>query len=509
MNPSLYLINPAERAPGYFGAEVLTAMGIARVTSLADLSTPTVAAMAPRDWHVAICDERVEPVNFDTPASIVGLTGKVSQRERMIELAAAFRQRGKLVLIGGPYASLNPDDMRPHADVLVRGEMEEIAAELFADLAGKRQKAEYVGTKPDLSASPIPRWDLYPSGRAMAAQVQTSRGCPFECEFCDVIQYLGRKQRWKEPPQVTRELDVLHRLGYRAVFFADDNLTVMRRRTKALLEHLVAWNAARQPERMSFTTQVSIDIARDEEMLRLLRLAGFDNLFIGIETPNEASLAETHKRQNLKIDLQAQVGRIVEAGLLTICGLVVGFDNDGPDIFERQAAFVQGLPAPLVMMGLLVAPVATPLYARIEAEGRLVSRASLGAGGLTQTNIRPVGMDEATLGAGMKWLFNQLYAPAAVAARIDAFVERCGSRGPAPATNLFQGWNGQLARHLAQQGPDEIALLRTMERAAARRPDLVGPLGTTLFYYCQSRHMLAHHGLWEPGLARRGTPRAA
>lgn len=507
--PSLYLINPAEGAPGYFGTEVLEAWGLARMTSLADLTTPTVAALAPPDWEVSLCDERVQPVDFATRAQFIGLTGKVSQRSRMIELAAEFRRRGKTVLIGGSYASLNPGDMRPHADVLVTGEIEEIAAGLFADLAAGRHQAEYSGTRPDLAQSPLPRWDLYPRGLAISAQVQTSRGCPFECEFCDVIQYLGRKQRWKEPDQVTRELDRLHAMGFRSAFFADDNLTVMRRRARALLERLAAWNRAHGGRRMSFGTQVSIDIARDPEMLGLLREAGFESVFIGIETPNEASLAETRKRQNLRIDLAAEVGRVVEAGLMVLCGLIVGFDNDGPDIFERQAAFVQSLPVPLVTTGLLVAPFATPLHARLASEGRLRPTTSLGAGGLTETNVQPRLMDYETLTAGMRWLLNRIYAPAAVAARLETFIDRCGPRGAAQYRPLFDGGLGLLAHQLAARGPDDMKLLRAMERAARRRPDLTGPIVNTLVYYCQTRHMLDHHGLWEPELARRDTPRAA
>ena len=156
---------------------------------------------------------------------------------------------------------------------------------------------------PDLKNSPIPRWDLYPKGRALSAQVQTSRGCPFECEFCDVIQYLGRKQRWKDPDQVVRELEVLYDRGARAVFLADDNFTVMRRRARDLLERLVDWNDHRPAGRMLFSTQASVDLARDQELMDLCLAANLRTIFMGIESPNEESLAETMKRQNLRVDL--------------------------------------------------------------------------------------------------------------------------------------------------------------------------------------------------------------
>jgi len=194
---SIYLINPAEAAPGYHSLEVLEAWGISRMVNTADLTIPTVAALVPSDWDVTICDERAQPVDFKTPAAVIGLTGKVSQRKRMMELAAEFRRRGKLVVMGGPHASLSPDDLHRHADILVTGELEEIAGKLFSDIASDQWQPHYEGGRPGLGTSPVPRWDLYPRSLAITGQVQTSRGCPFECEFCDVIQYLGRKQRHK------------------------------------------------------------------------------------------------------------------------------------------------------------------------------------------------------------------------------------------------------------------------------------------------------------------------
>ena len=410
MQPSLYLINPAEKAPGYHSMEVLQAWRIARAVNFADLSTTTIAALAPRDWRVTICDERIQGVDFAAQADVIGITGKVSQRDRMIELANEFRRRGKLVVFGGPYATLNPEDLRPHTDILVRGEIEEIAGRLFADLAAGRWEKDYEGTKPDLSLSPVPRWDLYPRRVALTGQVQTSRCCPFECEFCDVIQYLGRKQRWKDPEQVVRELDVLYGLGFRDVFFADDNFTVKRRRTHALVERVAQWNRARPAGRVRFSTQASIDLARDEDLLRACAAAGLTTIFVGIETPNQESLAETHKRQNMRVDLAGEVRKIVQAGIMVTCGIIVGFDHDDTSIFERQAEFIDTLAVPIVSLGLLVAPAATPLYARMQNEGRIIGHGRFGAGGLLETNIRPKLMSEAELKAGAAWLTNRIYS---------------------------------------------------------------------------------------------------
>ena len=236
MPHSIYIINPRESAPFYFSSEVLAAADIGRFPIFADLTTPTVAAFVPAHWDIRICDARGEDVDFESPATVIAITGKVSQRSEMKAIATEFRRRGKLVLAGGPHVSLWPEDIRPYADVLVIGEMEDIAAEIFADIEAGAPKPEYRGAKPDLRNSPLPRWDLYPFRANMAGQVQTSRGCPFECEFCDVIQYLGRKQRWKEPSQIIAELDQLYALGCRDVLLADDNFTVVRKRARALLE---------------------------------------------------------------------------------------------------------------------------------------------------------------------------------------------------------------------------------------------------------------------------------
>ncbi len=509
MAKSIYLINPKDELPGYDGSEALQAWGLLNRSTLADLTMPTVAAFVPPSWDIRLCDERTESVDLASDAEVVGLTGKVSQRQRMIELAAEFRRRGKLVVIGGPYASLSPDKMRPHADILVRGEMEEIAGGIFADIEAGTWRAEYEGGKPDLSTSPVPRWDLSRKGMALWGQVQTSRGCPFECEFCDVIQYLGRKQRWKEPDQVIRELDVLYARGFRGVFFADDNLTVMRRRTRALLEALIEWNCTRSAGRVKFGTQVSIDIARDAEMLALCRDAGFNNVFIGVETPNRASLAETMKRQNLRVDLAEEVRKVVAAGMLVTCGMMVGFDHDDLGIFERLAEFINRLPTPLIQLNVLVAPAATPLHKRLKEEDRIISEELEHASSFLETNIKPKLMTREQLKAGAKWLINNIYSPSAFARRLEAFCDECdtGER-VAPIIPPKAGYRA-LAKRLAAYGPEEQDLLTRMHRLAELRPDLAGQIERGLSYYCQARYLFEFGRLWDPSLAHEAPPLAA
>ena len=461
--------------------------------------------MVPEGWRISLCDERVQSVDFDTEAAVVGITGKVSQRDRMIELAAAFRARGKLVLIGGPYASLNPDDMRPHCDVLVTGEIEEIAAGMFAEIASGKFESSYNGTKPDLRTSPMPRWDLYPRQKALVGQIQTSRGCPFECEFCDVIQYLGRKQRWKEPDQVIRELEVLHAMKYRNIYLADDNLTVVRRRARELLEALAAWNERQVGKRVRFSTQLSIDIARDEEMLALCARAGLANVFIGVETPNEESLAETKKRQNLRIDLAEEIAKFGRHGIGVTAGFIVGFDNDGPDIFERQRNFIQKLPVPLAMVSILVAPAATPLRARMAAEGRLIGDDRVGGGGLLRTNIQPKRMSYDDLIEGTRWLLHAIYEPLAFLERIERFVELAPPPRLAPQQRAPLPQEKKLFMRLAQLGAGERRLLRRVWNLVIRRPELRSELIYSLMSYCQVRYLLGAQDIWRPSLV--GTER--
>ena len=376
MRPSLYLINPAVDFPTYFGGEVYAGWGLRPATLMADLAIPTVAGMVPRDFDVRLCDENISPIEFDISADFVGITGKITQWGRMTAIAREFRRRGKVVLIGGPYASLSPEVVRPHCDIVVRGEAEDISEELFSDLRKGRWKPEYVGNRPDLARSPMPNWELYPNDRALLGTVQTSRGCPFECEFCDVIQYLGRKQRHKPVTQVLRELDEIYRRDYRHIFLADDNFTVYRARAKELLAALRNWNFRQDQVKVRFVTQVSIDAARDAELLKMCAEAGLTQVFIGIETPNEDSLKETKKRQNVGINLLDQVQHFLEHGIAVVGGMIVGFDSDRPDIFERQYEFAMSSPIPIFSVGALVAPAATPLHERMAKEGRLSSDGS-------------------------------------------------------------------------------------------------------------------------------------
>ncbi|WP_395686314.1 radical SAM protein [Aestuariivirga sp.] len=502
IDKSLYLINPREPWPSYYGTEFLEAWDLGHATGIADLTTPTIAALAPSDWSISICDERVQTVDFDTPAAVVGLTGKVTQRTRIKELADEFRRRGKLVIIGGPYASLNSKDVRDHCDILILGEAEDIAIELFTSIHQGTWKHQYDGGKPDMRKSPIPNWMIYPTDLAMGAQVQTSRGCPFECEFCDVIQYAGRKQRWKDPQQVISELDYLYNCGFRDVLLADDNLTVMRRRATELLIEIEKWNNCRPSGRVRLGTQLSIDITRDADVLQLCRRAGLNKVFIGLETPNSDSLQETNKRQNLKIDLVTAVEKFARLGIMVIAGFIVGFDHDGPDIFDQQAHFIQQLPVPIAQIGMLVAPHSTPLYERLSNEGRLISDGNFTLGNLTSTNILPKLMTLEYQQLGMRWLLNRVYDPLNFAWRVQSFVNLAPPPRNRSATPNIRKLETSIARVLAERGTDERMLVTYLTKIIDSRPELHDHMAYFLINYAQIRHMLEFGGIWDPRLSK-------
>jgi len=507
MSPSILLINPRADFPTYYGAEVYEGRGFRPAAFLADLVLPTLAAMVPEDFHVKLCDEHLEAVDPDQDCDFVGITGKISQWGRMKALAAAFRERGRVVIIGGPHASLSPEVVRPHCDILVRGEIEEISAEFFADLRSGRWREEYVGGRPDLSLTPMPRWDLYShyNDRVLTATVQTARGCPFECEFCDVIQYLGRRQRKKPVERIIAELDAVYAHGYRSVLLADDNTTASRAFVKELLERIAAWNRERVDGHISFSTQLSIDAARDDEVLELCARAGMTHVFIGVETPNEESLVEIKKHQNLRRNLRNpeqsepsmvdQIHRFYRHGIGVTAGIICGFDHDGPEIFERQYAFAMTSAVPILTVGALVAPAGTPLHERLRSAGRLVDGSEV-PGHPWNTNIVPAQMSREELERDILALIERLYHPRAFGERMLDMVEHL-------APHPLAGTAAQRKR-LRSVDADTLALIgavKNLDREARlmwervmavlpRKPGVAVPLMEALVRYQQVRFML-------------------
>jgi radical SAM superfamily enzyme YgiQ (UPF0313 family) len=485
----VYLIHPKPLHADQYGAEL-----IPRTVSIADAAMVTVAALAPEDkFEFKLCEEFVEEVDFDYAADFVGITGKYGQGQRMIEIARVFRKRGIPVIFGGPHASLAPEEVRDECDILVKGELEAIAAQFFDDLYTGSYQREYIGQRGAIQASPVPRWDLYPNDRVLCGTLQTSRGCPFECEFCDVIVYLGRKQSHKTVAQVLAELEVLHRMGYRRVMLADDNLTVYRARARELLRALADWNR-RAAEPISFITQASIDISDDEEMLGLLAQASVRNVFIGIETINQESLKETKKRQNVGVDMVERTERFARHGIVVGAGIIVGFDHDTPDIFQQVLDFAMQSPIPIFTVVPLYAAHGTPLREKMTRAGRLHSDVPTATMAM---NIIPAQMSSERLASGVHWLAKQLLDPQQFATRLLRMIELFPSEGlqPVLAANRSVVTETLLACHaLLGESAETTLALRQILRALKAKPSArEGALGA-VFAWAQRIHLMRR---WE------------
>jgi radical SAM superfamily enzyme YgiQ (UPF0313 family) len=377
----------------------------------------TVAALLPPDWQVRLVDMNVEPLDDDALdwADVVMLSGMRIQRQSFHEVAARARGRGKRVVAGGPYVTTEPDGL-PDIDHLVVGEAEETVPELARALeAGTPVSARWSRpNRPDVTRTPIPRFDLLRIERYDVVSVQFSRGCPFNCEFCDIIEIFGRVPRTKSPEQLLRELDVVLGIGFRGpVFVVDDNFIGNKAAARKMLERLAPWSRNHEYP-FDFFTEASVNLAADDALVEGLVAAGFSAVFLGIETPSREALLETQKRQNVHLELDQAVCKLVRAGLEVMAGFIVGFDADDASIFDRQYEFISRSPISLAMVGILTALPGTQLWRRLAAEGRLFGD---GEGDAAYRPNFATRLPEAALVAGYGRLLARLYQP-------QAFFER-------------------------------------------------------------------------------------
>lgn len=424
----LLLINPRFR-PSFWTFEWFYAKLFRQVRyPVAPLGLATIAALTPEHWDVEIVDENVEDIDWDHPADVVGVGGMSNQFARQREILEEFRKRGKYVVAGGNHASLLPEDYEGLADSVVAGEAERSWPEFCRDFEAGVPRARYQdGSDIDLAASPIPRFDLLKLDRYSLAPIQFSRGCPFRCEFCDIIVVFGRKPRTKSNEQIEAELEALRAQGARNVFFVDDNLIGHIPRAKSLLRALGEYQA-RRGHPFRFGSEVSMNVAQDPELLGLLRDARFGWLFTGIESPSDASLKETLKFQNMRMDLLEAVRTIHAAGIGVQAGFIVGFDADDASIFERQFRFIQDAGIHIPMVGLLIAIPRTPLWERLEKDGRLRWVAGSVEGALTDgvpadntgpwTNFEPARMTYREMCEGYAELVRRLFTEKAIFERL-------------------------------------------------------------------------------------------
>jgi len=376
----------------------------------------TLARVIENLCDVEFRDENVRPVEYDTDADIVAISGTYIHEmhvARVKALAAYFKSRGKIICIGGPVANLIPDQVRAHCDVLFEGEGEHTWPQFLQDYKKGEHKNSYVQTeKYDMAEAPVPRIDLINAKDYAAGIIQTTRGCPFSCEFCDIIVVFGRKVRMKPIPTVLAEIDQWVAAGQFNIFFCDDNFVGNRIYVKDLLRELIKYNAKRKHP-ICFYTQASMDTAKDNELMELMRDANFGGMFIGIESPRKSSLTETLKFQNVHTkDMIEALKKIQSYGLWIAGGMIVGFDNDDEDIFEEQFNFIQEAGVVRAQIGLLWAVETTPLYDRIKKDDRLIPEQP----GL-MCNIKPAMMTYKQLLTGYKKLLHRSYT-------YDAYAER-------------------------------------------------------------------------------------
>ena len=382
------------------------------------LGLATLAALCPPHWEVEIVDENIEPMHRAPRADIIGVCGMGVQHARQAELLAYYRKRGYFVVAGGSYASLCPERYAQLADTVIAGEAEYIWPRFCKDFEGGVPQSLYRETGVvALSDSPVPRFDLLDLDRYTTATLQFSRGCPFLCEFCDIIVMFGRKPRHKSLDQVGRELDALRERGVRSVFFVDDNLIGNKAVAKELLRFLRRYQE-RHDYRFDFGTEASLNMAQDRELLELFRAARFTWVFIGIESPDAEALRHTRKTQNTHEDILTSVRRIYSYGIDVLAGFIVGFDSDTPATFDQQYRFICESGIQVAMVGLLTALPRTPLHERLRREGRLIEHAECTDNTKIGTNVVPKRMRYEEMLDGYVALYRRLLSDRAIADRV-------------------------------------------------------------------------------------------
>src|SRR5262252_38372 len=412
----------------------------------APLGLITVAGMTPRDIEVELQDENCDPVDLDTDADVVAIGCWNVQYHRARELAAEFRRRGKLVVAGGPYPTLCPERFTDGAfDVVFHGETEVTWPQFCRDLVDGSPKPRYVQVgNVDICLSPVPRFDLLRQGDYLNYFVQTTRGCPFQCEFCDIIITDGRVPRVKPVSQVLSESETIAALGGRYVSFSDANLIGNTKYAEELLRALGDFGRANGFP-MTFAAEMTMNIAEKPRLLELLREANFTGVFLGIESPRVDSLVETKKRQNVHKPLLDSIRKIQSHNLVVTAGMIVGFDHDDVHIFQEQFDFLMEAGIPFTTCGVLTAIEKTPLYARLEQEGRLLpyDSALVQGHGASDLNFVPKLMSEEEMRRGYNWLIRALYKYENYSARLVQALEQFH-----PQHRLSRGSANELDWHM-------------------------------------------------------------
>jgi radical SAM superfamily enzyme YgiQ (UPF0313 family) len=388
------------------------------------LGLMTIAALLPCTWKKRLIDTNVERLHDRDLlwADVVMLSGMHIQQEKLVAIVERCKALGRRTVVGGPIASSLPAE-ELKADHIVIGEAESLIADLARDLEQGTAKPLYqAAEKPEMDLSPLPDLSLIKMNRYSTMTVQYSRGCPFNCEFCDIIEIYGRRPRTKAIAQVLAELDQLYAAGWReAVFIVDDNFIGNKKRAKELCAALAEWRGQHKTS-FDFLTEASLNLADDPELMQLMKDAGFISVFLGIETPDESGLISANKLQNTRRSLLDSVELIQSYGMQVMGGFILGFDTDKDDIFDRMVDFIQKSGIPIAMVGLLQAMPGTQLFRRLWREGRIVD---MDAGNNTgdHLNFLPH-MDATKLVEGYRSVLDRIYGCEAYYDRVKLYLNR-------------------------------------------------------------------------------------
>ncbi len=443
----------------------------------------TVAAMLPSEWDIRLIDLNVTSLTQADLAwaDYVFVSAMIVQRDSARAVIARCKEASVKVVAGGPLFTMEHERF-PDVDHFVLNEAELTLPPFLADLADGRAERVYRTREfPDVQQTPAPLWELVNLKHYDTVSLQFSRGCPFNCDFCNVTALLGHRPRVKTAAQIVAELDSLYALGWRKnIFFVDDNFIGNKKQLKTeLLPALIEWRKGKSG--MPFSTEASINLADDPELMSLMTQAGFDTVFVGIETPNEDSLVECSKTQNKGRDLIESVKRLQRAGLQVQGGFIVGFDNDTVSIFQQQVEFIQKSGIVTAMVGMLQAPLGTRLYERMQREGRLVSDFS-GDNVDGSTNIIPT-MGLEPLREGYRKLLYQIYSPRFYYDRVVTFLREY--QPPTIRVHLDVQYIlafGRSIYHLGIRGAERVEYWKLFFWTLFRRPRLF-PLAITLAIY--------------------------
>jgi radical SAM superfamily enzyme YgiQ (UPF0313 family) len=472
---------------------------VRRKAVMPPLGLLTVAALLPPEYEVRLVDTNVTALQEEDVdwADLVFVSAMIVQKSSFEEVVRLCNQRGRPVVAGGPYPSTSLEQIRG-VEYFVLDEAELTLPPFLRDLERSSPQRVYRNPeKPDITRTPVPRYDLVDTSLYETMPVQYSRGCPFECEFCDIIELFGRKPRTKTPQQFLREVEAVQATGFRgSLFVVDDNFVGNKPRAREMLRHLEAWQREHGYP-FSLSTEASITLAHDEELLELMAASGFAMVFIGVETPDAQALARSGKTQNLREDILASVARIQERGLEVSGGFIVGFDGETGDIFERQRRFIQRAGIPTAMVGLLMALPNTRLARRLAAEGRLLEECQGNNTHHLRLNFVPQMPPERLL-EGYKHLLAGIYSPRDYFRRCRTLLARLpkrprvpGGRRPGDAAAFFrslwrQGMSGYGPRYLG-------LLLWTLLTRPGRFPLAVTLSVRGLHYFRITREIVEAH----------------